>query len=205
MTAVLGFALVDGAPREAREFVGVPAKDRPAAVCPCCGDAVVWKAGDVKTPHVAHASGATCPANNPETAEHLNAKGILARRLSEGVRLWIRVRCAVCRSGVRALWSVPAWHRVEVEYRVGTRRPDVVLLAEDGSIVAAVEVFHTHAVDAEKAAAFAWRGVRWIETRAEEVTRWARSASSADSTRRALHVWSGDLLSISVRCPRCPL
>lgn len=205
MTAVLGFALVDGAPREAREFVGVPTKDRPEAVCPCCGDAVVWKAGDVKVPHVAHVSGAPCATSNPETAEHLNAKAALARRLSGGAGLWIRLRCIVCRSGVRARWGVPAWHRVEVEYRVGARRPDVVLIAEDGSTVAAIEVFHTHAVDAEKTASFAWSGIRWIETRSEEVSRWVRSTTSSDPVRRSLHVWSGDALSISVRCPRCPL
>ena len=202
MSVGLEFALVGNVARFAREFVGVPVADRPAARCPCSNEPVVWKAGDVKVPHVAHARDSACAASRPETAAHMNAKARVAHILGGGKRLWIRLRCQ-CGTTIRAIWSVPAWCRAEVEYRIGSRRPDVVLFNEAGAIVAAIEVLHSHAVDAEKASDLAFYRTRWIETRASEVNRWARGLTSANENARSLHVWNGDAASLAVRCRRC--
>ena len=54
VSATLEWAFVNGAMRGAAEFVGVAAPERPTGICPCCCEAIVWKAGDVNIPHVAH-------------------------------------------------------------------------------------------------------------------------------------------------------
>lgn len=66
---------------------------------------------------------------------------------------------------------IETWDRVELEHRVGSveasRIPDIVLYNGD-QIVGAIEVFHTHAVDDEKAAILAALEVPWIEVRTDE-------------------------------------
>jgi hypothetical protein len=62
------------------------------------------------------------------------------------------------------------WDRVQVELRLGTRQPDIVL-SRGGRAVGAVEVFATHAVDREKAAALAAMGLPWLEVRAQAILR----------------------------------
>jgi hypothetical protein len=59
---------------------------------------------------------------------------------------------------------------VVVEARVGTRRPDIVLLAA-GHVVAAIEIYVRNAVDQWKAQEFAEGGSAWIEVSAHEVLR----------------------------------
>lgn len=82
---------------------------------------------------------------------------------------WLAAPCAGTRSRV---W-LEGWDAVKVELRLrdpgdplAGRIPDIVLL-RDGEPVAAIEVFHTHAVDARKAEALAGMGVPWLEVRAE--------------------------------------
>lgn len=171
MRARLEWALADGAVRGAREFVGVAARQRPTGLCPCCGDAIVWKAGTVTVPHVAHRPDSTCAATNPETAAHLNAKAALARALAMIDSLSLLGRCSMGH-GVIARWDVRPWSRVEPEFRLGTRRPDVSLLSADGQGLAAVEVFHTHAVDGAKADDLAASGLRWIEALSHIACAW---------------------------------
>lgn len=66
-------------------------------------------------------------------------------------------------------WRI-GWDHVELERRIGdestARIPDLVLSLA-GRTVGAIEVFHTHAVDAVKAAALAALGVPWLEVRAD--------------------------------------
>lgn len=74
-----------------------------------------------------------------------------------------------CRQHQDRVWDI-AWDRVELERRVAdeavSRIPDIVLYLSD-RVVAAIEVFHTHAVDATKAEALASLGVPWLEVRAD--------------------------------------
>ncbi len=171
MRATLEYAIgANGRPIFARDLVGVPSHLRPAGLCPCCDELIVWKAGDVVTPHVAHSAGSRCAATAPETAEHLNAKARLVELLSKRDHLDIVARC---RRGhvVGAQW-LGGWSTAVPEYRIRTRRPDVVLLDAEAQTVGAIEVLHTHAVDKRKAEDLAAAGVTWIEVTALEVLRW---------------------------------
>ena len=163
--------MVDGRERHAREFLGVPAGERPLGLCPCCGEAIVWKVGDVVAPHVAHRPDSDCAATNPETAAHLNAKAALARFLGASSSLAIAGLCGRAHPVV-ASWSIAPWAHARPEYRLGTRRPDVSLLRDDLSGIAAVEVLHTHAVDEAKAADLAAANLPWIEVRSLEAMSW---------------------------------
>jgi hypothetical protein len=171
-TAVmLSWALVGGVRRSAQEFVGIAPADRPRAVCPCCGDAVLWKCGEIKAPHVAHAPGSACAATNPETAAHLNAKARIAATVKQIVP--IVAPCGKCSAQVRTAWNISYVDRAEVEYRVGSRRPDVVLFGgADDSEIGAVEVYHSHRVDHAKAMDLEACGMRWIEVRAAVANEW---------------------------------
>lgn len=80
---------------------------------------------------------------------------------------WLAEPCGQRRD---RLW-IEGWDGVALERRVGDERgarvPDVVLYQGDRT-VAAIEVFHSHAVDAAKAEVLAGLGIPWVEVRAEE-------------------------------------
>ena len=172
MTATLEWALgPDGQPRSASWFVGIDPRDRPRMTCPCAASdgtrhEVLAKAGESGkvTPHFAHLPDSTCAATNPETAEHYNAKMRLASILGDADGLYISARCKAGHR-VACLWSARSWLSAVPEFSVGTRRPDVVLLGRDREVIGAIEVLHSHAVDARKARDLATWGVRWIEVR----------------------------------------
>lgn len=198
MSASLEWALVDGRRMSASSMVGVPPRDRPRGVCPCCSDPITWKAGDVVVPHVAHAPGSACAATNPETAEHFNAKMRLADLVVPHGALSLSASCASCSRTVIAPWEVEVWTSAQVERAVGTRRHDVVLFDEAGAVCAAIEVLRSHRVDAAKEKDLAALGVRWIEVLAEHALAWDGEAplwvvSADDSTRRLL----------ASSCPHC--
>lgn len=201
VSATLEWALVDGSRVHAARFVGVESRLRPAATCPCCGSAVTWKAGESVTPHVAHLPDSTCPTSNPETAAHFNAKMRLADMLGERGTVSL---VSPCTHGhpVSARWLVGRWTCAIPESRVGTRRPDVVLVSESDSgsdiAVAAIEVLHTHAVDAAKAADLAASGVPWIEVTSADALAWNGAAPLP--TRNVDEETRG---SLDAACRRC--
>jgi len=190
----LAWALVDRQRVSASSMVGIDPEKRPAAVCPCCSEAVTWKAGTVVTPHVAHRPGSSCAATNPETAAHWNAKHRLAERLNAGEPLTFDVPCEKCkwrrratislaeiggRSRLPRLWSFhdSAWSlffhapnqvRAEVERAVGNRRVDVALVCCD-RVIAAIEIKHSHAVDEQKRRDLAEHRVPWVEVSTRDV------------------------------------
>jgi hypothetical protein len=190
----LAWALVDGERVSASSMVGVDPEKRPAAVCPCCSEAVTWKAGTVVTPHVAHRPGSSCAVTNPETAAHWNAKYRLAERLNAGEPITFDVPCedcgCLCRASINLaevgvesrlqyLWSfrddvwdlffhAPNQVRAEVERAVGNRRVDVALVCCD-RVIAAIEIKHSHAVDEQKRRDLAEQRVPWIEVPSSDV------------------------------------
>lgn len=169
--AKLEWATVDGVIFHAAQFVGVDPSDRPEGRCQCCEEAIVWKAGDVVLPHVAHRANSTCAATNPETAEHMNAKAKIAHALTCENVLTIASKCSAGHPSEMP-WAVAPWAYVQPEYRLGTRRPDVALLDASRDGLAAIEVLHTHAVDKAKAADFAAAGLPWVEVQSIVALGW---------------------------------
>ena len=186
--AKLEWATVDGVIFHAAQFVGVDPSDRPEGRCQCCDEAIVWKAGDVVLPHVAHRANSTCPSTNPETAEHMNAKAKIAHALTSENALTIASTCSVGHPGSMR-WDVAPWAYVQPEYRLNTRRPDVALLTASHDGLAAIEVLHTHAVDKAKAADFAAAGLPWIEVHSRVALWWDEESPllivAADAVTRA--------------------
>ena len=182
----LRWALVDGERVEAMRFVDVPPKKRPVGHCPCCNERIEWKAGkrwrehNGPTPHVSHLPKSTCPTlTSGESAEHFNAKFDLADKLTGVQELkatWF-CACACFRKGVVA----QGWASVTVEHRSQqtTRVPDVALLNGDGSILLAIEIVHTHAVDDAKAADYAAADIPWIEVSVSDVVQWQPTSTWA--------------------------
>jgi len=186
--AKLEWATVDGVIFHAAQFVGVDPSDRPEGRCQCCEEAIVWKAGDVVLPHVAHRANSTCAATNPETAEHMNAKAKIAHALTCENVLTIASKCSAGHPSEMP-WAVAPWAYVQPEYRLGTRRPDVALLDASRDGLAAIEVLHTHAVDKAKAADFAAAGLPWVEVRSIVALEWDEKSPlpivAADAVTRA--------------------
>ena len=182
----LRWALVDGERVEAMRFVDVPPHERPVGHCPCCNERIEWKAGkrwrehNGPTPHVSHLPKSTCPTlTSGESAEHFNAKFDLADKLSTMQELeatWF-CACACFRKGVVA----QGWMSLTVEHRSQqtTRVPDVALLNGDGSILLAIEIVHTHAVDEAKAADYAAADIPWIEVSVSDVVQWQPTSTWA--------------------------
>ena len=186
--AKLEWATVDGVIFHAAQFVGVDPSDRPEGRCQCCEEAIVWKAGDVVLPHVAHRANSTCAATNPETAEHMNAKAKIAHALTCENVLAIASKCSAGHPSEMP-WAVAPWAYAQPEYRLGTRRPDVALLDASRDGLAAIEVLHTHAVDKVKAADFAAAGLPWVEVLSSVALEWDEKRPlpivAADAVTRA--------------------
>ena len=197
MSAQLQWAMVDGAPVSVFALLDTKPDDRPKGAGPGCGRGTVWKIGEGKvTPHVAHEADAACGESGvtaSETAEHLNAKLHLRTLLAATRSILISTRC---REGPehRRAWDVPAWDSVEVEYAIGSVRPDIVLTSATGEQVA-VEALHSHAVDGRKTRKLAALGIPWIEVRAEFALAW--------TGRGALRVHAADAVTHPPGCRRC--
>ena len=171
----LAWVVVDDAPRHVSDFATLAPRERPRAACPQCARRVTLKLGRVRRHHAAHPPSSACPAIRAETALHLNAKVGLAMALrryaGSGAALEVRSACAgasgeQCDRAIASVW-LDDWDAVDVELRVGSRRPDIVL-QRDGKVVGAIEVRAWHAVPAEKARALRDLGVAWIEVAASE-------------------------------------
>lgn len=171
---MLEWALVDGVRVEAKSFRNVIPSERPTGVCPCCREKIVWKAGNIVRPHVAHAPDSTCSATNPETAAHLNAKYKILRHLQEVSVLLVKSYCKNCPSKPVEFVAARGWQDAKEEYfsKQTSRVPDVALIDEFGKIMLAVEVFHTNKVDEFKSKDYEIAGIDWIEVTSKEVALW---------------------------------
>ncbi len=162
---------VDGVPRRVEAFADLKPASRPPMTCLSCGQSVVAKLGAKVAPHAAHLPNSVCALSSGESVLHFNVKMLLALHLRELSTLYVVRDCAGREHGEcsgRAEpeeWCAPRWDHVEVEYTVGSRRPDIALLAS-GRAVGAVEVLVSHSVDDAKSLAFDEQKLSWIEVSA---------------------------------------
>lgn len=170
-------------------------------LCPACHDPVDLKLGKIRTPHAAHRPDSLCPAQTGETALHLNTKLRLASLLRASRKLEIRQSCratqmTTCTNTKKLDAFFPTWNRVEVEYSVGSRRPDIALLMNE-DVVGAIEIYVTCPVTSEKAADLDSLSVPWIEVNANlahSIRICGDSLTPIVATHQAHNTW---------RCPDC--
>lgn len=177
----LVWVLVEGQLAHVSSFAQLAPRQRPSSACPVCRRSVILKLGSRVAHHAAHRPGDACVVTAGESALHLNTKCHLAAVLREAVAagtatLTVEERCIVgehlgfpdarCGNTQARVWAAD-WDEVAIEYRFGQRVPDVMLL-KAGAPVGAIEVFATHRVDDEKAAALRELGVPWLEVKADE-------------------------------------
>ena len=118
-----------------------------ACICPACGGALIAKQGKVVEHHFAHASGDECQ-HAVETALHLAAKDILAVR-KEFVLPAVEIHFPhTSRHTVIAPERRYLIESVEVERKLGSIIPDVIVRINGRELL--VEVTVTHGVDKDK-------------------------------------------------------
>jgi hypothetical protein len=89
----LVWAMIDGELRPVSRYARTSPRLRPQAFCPGCEQPVTLKLGGSNRHHFAHRADLLCPATNPETALHFNAKLHLARELESGSKLRLPRHC----------------------------------------------------------------------------------------------------------------
>jgi len=166
------WGLVDGKLVAAATMRGVALDDRPPMQCPFCLEWCDWVAGREVTPHIRHRSGSECSSGGgPESEAHLRGKQKIVEVLRQQHRIEI-IACTLHR--IEAQWVVPSWVIADDEVRHSSGRvPDVALINNQGEIVAAIEVYHSHRVDDAKADSYAQSGIPWIEVTATTALAWA--------------------------------
>ena len=175
------WVLVGGELAHVSSFAQLAPRQRPSSACPVCRRSVILKLGSRVAHHAAHRPGDACVVTAGESALHLNTKCHLAAALRDAVAagvatLTVEERCIVgehlgfpdarCGNTQARVWAAD-WDDVAIEYRFGQRVPDIMLL-KAGEPVGAIEVFATHRVDDEKAAALRELEVPWLEVKAQE-------------------------------------
>ncbi len=157
-------------------YRALPPRRRPRSFCPVCLERVWLKLGARNRPHYAHLASSQCAAARGEGALHHAAKIHLAQQLGGGAPLIVRPLChrvpeerstERCTAAPETDWPV-RWDEVRVEHSLPSLRADLVLM-RDGAVVAAVEVYATHAVDDVRAAKYRGLGIPWIEVPARGV------------------------------------
>jgi hypothetical protein len=160
----LQWVLLDGEIRHVSDFAHITPRQRPAVVCPVCDGRVTMKLGSERVHHCAHRPGDACAATQPETILHLNTKFHLYHQIRQSFQVVIREACTgqyCCGNFRDAVW-LQGWDKVEVEYSVGSRRPDIAVLFNH-RVSGAIEVRVTHAVDPAKAQYLAEMRIPWAE------------------------------------------
>jgi hypothetical protein len=185
-SAASSVAAVDGARRHlggvlhllvpVAAYRALPPRRRPRSFCPVCLERVWMKLGARNRAHYAHLAGSQCAAARGEGALHHAAKIHLAEQLGRGEPLIVRPLChrvpeergtERCTAAPETEWPV-RWDEVRVEHSLPSLRADLVLM-RDGAVVAAVEIYATHAVDDVRAAKYRDLGIPWIEVTARGV------------------------------------
>ena len=156
------WVIVNGQIHRVSEFAYLPPPSRPKAICPLCMNSVIMKLGDVRVYHYAHQPDVVCAATQPEIALHLNTKFYIREQLLSGTKLYLEQRCSNSCGRSRNVAWVEDWERVEIESKIGTFRPDIVIVGS-GETVNAIEVMVTHQVEDDKGAFYKMHNIGWLE------------------------------------------
>lgn len=152
-------------------------------VCIDCGKEVHLRRGDQRAWHFCHyheGDRKKCShANGGETKEHFEAKHFVAKNIRRCA--FAIEKCPMCKrrrffvkkdEGGKLVMIHECKAEVEKKIAGTCRVADVVAIdAATGSIVAAIEILHTHAVDEAKKADCAMQGVVVLEVTTKEVQR----------------------------------
>lgn len=184
----------------ASEFVGIAPRLRGVVSCICCGERVTPKAGTQVTPHFAHMPESSCAMTNPETAAHFNAKMRVAEMIAKHMKFSVAHRCSYGHA-MTSTWEWDVVESIAVERAVMSRKVDVLVTSCSGLPVFAIEVLHSHAVDAEKAKDLDEADVDWVEVRADDVNdRW-----DGKGTIAATQMGARTMAAETAECPNCAL
>lgn len=121
--------------------------------CPCCGERVLARQGEVREWHFAHASGADCDGA-AEGALHLAAKQVLLDGQGLMMPEAVTMKTATLADGRSAVGEARRpeywldYLTAEAEVSYGSIRPDIVL--DVGGEKIFVEIAVTHYIDSEK-------------------------------------------------------
>jgi competence CoiA-like predicted nuclease len=156
--------------KDVSEFVHLPPRNRPEAICPECHRPVTMKLGNIRAHHYAHNPNDTCAVTNSETALHLNTKFYIYKQLQNATQLLMEQRCQQnyprCHNSNHLPW-LSDWDEVHLEYSIGPYRADIALL-RNSEVVAAIEIAVTHYTEDEKIKYFKNHNIYWIEVTANE-------------------------------------
>lgn len=120
--------------------------------CPSCAAPLVFRKGEVKTPHFAHKASDVCTQETiiHRTAKYLIQQVIAAWKSSEAGAPILKRQCQICAQIVDQLLPAKVEEAV-VEYRLASGFIADVALLVGGDPEAAIEIRVTHAVDKVKA------------------------------------------------------
>lgn len=167
--------------------------------CPGCAGPVVWRRAvpDVRRAHFAHRADASCSG---ESATHGAAKRLVAQQVQDWVaglrrRPVLAARCTGCAEwGKREPVAMPRAQSADIERRAaGGFVADVLLALSEGK--AAIELVVTHAMGAEKVAAYNAGLAWWVELDAAAVL--------DDPGEWRVLAWGGEIHGRDWKCAEC--
>lgn len=130
--------------------------------CVCCDSEMILRKGEVLRPHFAHKTLSECSA---ESAMHKAGKQLLGQFLISQRELRIIKTCrrSCCRQEeiLQVDDTVFVWEEKAFSYRGKRIIPDLSIVDENGTLLVALEILHTHAQKG--------RPEPWYEFRATEV------------------------------------
>lgn len=156
----------------------VPAGLKCDCFCPACGEQLVAKKGQKMIHHFAHRAGTNC-AFGYQTSLHLLAKEILAHARRMVVpELYLRPDKPWLRDHLISPAREIFIDDVAVEQNYGSIIPDVAVYADGKKFF--VEIYVTHAVDAEKLAKLEQAGISTIEIDLSKTDRYIQAADLSE-------------------------
>ncbi|MFC1945356.1 competence protein CoiA family protein [Chloroflexota bacterium] len=144
------------------DFSHLQPNARPKAFCPLCNNPIILKLGSIKVHHYAHKPDVICAITQPETALHLNTKYHIYTQLLLGSRLYLEQECSNnCGVSKKIIW-VKDWERVEIESKIGSFRPDILIVTKDGPNHV-IEIKVSHPVEDAKQGFYKEENINWAE------------------------------------------
>ena len=120
--------------------------------CPDCNKELIFKSGEINTPHFAHKYDPEyCDFHHyPETENHLRAKWKVRDAVNQNKTIYLTRCCYECRSPFTQIVPTKNLH-ASLEYTLSSgHRADVAILDEADKLKAVIEIQETHPVDEEK-------------------------------------------------------